>query len=210
VVAYALPVAYGLAAYLPVWISRMGGFPNHDFVAQVAQQYGWSGLPWGLVVALYALVKAGPGILPVLVYALGEEIGWRGFLVPELAKVASYPVTAVCSGLIWAAWHYPIMIFADYNAGTPIWFGLVCFTVSAVGNSFAFTWLRMRSGSLWSSTILHGSHNLFIQRVFNPLTVGTALSAYVVGEFGIALAITGLVVGVIFWRLGPSRRSRSV
>jgi membrane protease YdiL (CAAX protease family) len=203
VAAYVLPIAYGLAAYLPVWIFGLGRFYNPDFVATVAQQYGWAGLPSDLVVVAYVLVKAGPGLLPVLVYALGEEIGWRGFLVPELAKVTSYPLTAIGSGFIWAAWHYPIMIFASYNAGTPIWFGLICFTISVVGNSFAYTWLRLRSGSLWNSTILHGSHNLFIQRIFNPLTAGTAVSAYVIGEFGIALAITGTVVGVVFWRLGP-------
>lgn len=40
--------------------------------------------------------------------AAGEEIGWRGFLVPELAKGLPFTAVALVSGIIWAAWHYPI------------------------------------------------------------------------------------------------------
>jgi hypothetical protein len=46
--------------------------------------------------------------------------------------------TALISGIIWSLWHYPILTFADYNAGTPTWYGLTCFTVMVVSISFVF------------------------------------------------------------------------
>jgi hypothetical protein len=47
--------------------------------------------------------------------------------------------------------------------------------------------------------IFHASDNLFIQNVFNPLTRDTGITKYITGEFGIALAITSLIAGYIFW-----------
>ena len=58
----------------------------------------------------------------------------------------------------------------------------------------------LKSGSLWIAVLLHASHNLFIQRVFDPLTTDTGLTRYVTGEFGAALAVISLVVAYIFWK----------
>jgi hypothetical protein len=45
--------------------------------------------------------------------------GWRSFLVPALARRMSFGWTAVVSGVIWAAWHVPLIVLADYNACPP-------------------------------------------------------------------------------------------
>jgi membrane protease YdiL (CAAX protease family) len=66
--------------------------------------------------------------------------------------------------------------------------------------SFAFAWLRLRSGSLWPAALLHASHNLFIMHVFDAMTVKTGLTAFITGELGIGLALTGSVVAYLFWR----------
>ena len=131
--------------------------------------------------------------------ALGEEIGWRGFLVPQLAKANGYATTALISGLIWSFWHYPILIFADYNSGTPIWYGLTCFTVMVVGLSFVFAWMRLKSGSLWTGVLLHGSHNLFIQGFFDPITANTGHTKYIISEFGAALPLISIPFAIYFW-----------
>jgi membrane protease YdiL (CAAX protease family) len=98
---------------------------------------------------------------------------------------------------MWAAWHYPILLFGDYNAGTPAWYGLSCFTVMVVASSFIAAWLRLRSGSLWTAAIFHASHNLFIQGVFTPLTVDTGATKYVIDEFGIGLAVTTVLTAFL-------------
>ena len=199
-ISYAIPLAYALCAYIVVWSTGLGGFPNREFVDQAAQDAGWTGLPRGIVLILLVVMTGAIGMARAAAYALGEEIGWRGFLVPELAKITSFTTTALLSGLIWASWHVPILLFADYNSGTPAWFGLTCFTVMVVGISFVLAWLRLRSGSLWTAVFLHASHNLFIQEVLTPLTTDTGRTKYVIGEFGLALAIVAVAVAILVWR----------
>jgi len=131
--------------------------------------------------------------------ALGEEIGWRGFLVPEVSKNNNYTKTSLIVGFIWAFWHFPILIFADYNSGTPAWFGLTCFTVMVVSISFVFTWFRLKSGSLWTGVILHASHNLFIQRFFTPITNYNSHTKYYIDEFGIIVPGVCLIIAIYFW-----------
>jgi membrane protease YdiL (CAAX protease family) len=196
---YLIPVFYVSVAYGLVWITGLGGF-SVELVKGFGAQFGLQHLPTWTMVMGYLVVIVTLGTIVSCISALGEEIGWRGFLVPNLAKVASYPKVALVSGVIWAVWHYPILFFADYNGGTPAWYGAACFTVMVIGVSFAFAWMRLKSGSLWTGVFLHASHNLFIQRVFDPLTTDTGLTKYVTGEFGAALALISLVVAYIFWK----------
>jgi membrane protease YdiL (CAAX protease family) len=104
------------------------------------------------------------------------------------------------SGAIWAAWHVPVIVGADYNSGTPAWFAIPCFAVSVISMAFPLAWLRMRSASVWPATILHASHNLFIQSFFDQVTVDTGPTKYLVGEFGALLAGTIAVTAWLVWR----------
>jgi membrane protease YdiL (CAAX protease family) len=85
-------------------------------------------------------------------------------------------------------WHYPLILFGDYGAGTPKLFVLACFTVTVVGLSFLYSWMRLTSGSVWTGMLLHASHNLFVENVFDPLTTDTGNTKFVTGEFGVGLA----------------------
>jgi membrane protease YdiL (CAAX protease family) len=197
---YLIPIAYALPVYLVVWLSGLGAFADLDFVRKTAAQFGWSNFPPGLALDLFVVLTATLGMVGKTSRALGEEIGWRGFLVPELAKVVGFPGVGLISGLMWAAYHYPVLIFADYNAGTPVWYGLGCFTLMVVADSIILAWLTLRSGSLWPAAILHGSHNLFIQSIFTPLTRDTGSTKYIIDEFGIGLVITITIAAVLAWR----------
>ncbi|MCZ4272324.1 CPBP family intramembrane glutamic endopeptidase [Maritalea porphyrae] len=138
-------------------------------------------------------------ILILCVLVLGEEIGWRGFLLPQLCKVTSFAKASTIVGVVWILVHFPIFIFADYNAGgAPLWLRLLCFTVLAFGVNLAINWLRIISGSLWTAVLLHTTHNSFLQDI-SPLFVKTQMSEYLLSESGIALALSGVVVGTIFW-----------
>ncbi|MDQ6622212.1 MAG: CPBP family intramembrane metalloprotease, partial [Verrucomicrobiota bacterium] len=161
--AYLIPIAYALPVYLVVWLGGWGGFAPAAFVRQIALGFGWPHLLPGLTVTFFVLLTATLGLVGKTSRALGEEIGWRGFLVPELSKVVGFGGVGLISGLMWAAYHFPVLIFADYNAGTPVWFGLSCFTLGVVAESFLFAWITLRSRSLWPAAFLHGSHNLWIQ-----------------------------------------------
>ncbi len=207
---YCIPLAYSLLTYAIVWITGLGGFYNVEFVNSFAASFGWSDLSPHLSILLYFLLIGIIGMVDFSAYALGEEIGWRGFLVPELNKITSYTKTSIITGIIWSLWHYPLIIFSNYNGGTPFWYSLICFTVMIISSCFIYTWMRMKSNSLWTGVFLHGSHNLFIQRIFTPLTSDTGNTEFFIDEFGAGLAIASFIFGFIFWTKRDQLNRQSV
>ncbi|HEX8815760.1 MAG TPA: type II CAAX endopeptidase family protein [Terriglobales bacterium] len=194
-----VPLMYATIAYLIVWASGLGGFPNQEFLNGLVDKMGLRISPAASGV-VYVLLYGTVGMVRGMSSGLGEEIGWRGFLVPELFKTCGFTATAFISGIVWACWHYPGLIWADYNAGTPTWYGLTCFTVMVVADSFILAWLRLKSGSLWTGAILHGSHNLYIQLIFSPLTRDTGRTKWFIDEFGAVLPLVTIAFAIYFWR----------
>jgi membrane protease YdiL (CAAX protease family) len=178
---YLLPLAYAAAAYGAVWLFDFGRVDLGRFHTN-------------------ALKFITLGLVINLVYATGEELGWRGFLVPKLAEGLTFTRTALISGIIWSSWHVPLIIFADYNGGTPTLYSIACFAVMVVGISFPMAWLRLRSGSVWPAALLHASHNLFIQGFFDAVNVDTGITKYLLSEFGAVLALTAAITGYLFWQ----------
>ena len=190
--AYLLPIAYATAAYGVVWLSGLAGInPDYHFD------------PFRLIVI---------GTLFSVASASGEEIGWRGFLVPQLYKVTNFTATCLVTGIIWSVWHLPLIIYGVYLAKMPMAPQLLLFVVTVTSMTFIISWLRLKSGSVWPAILLHASHNLYIQRLFDPLTTETSsLSKYIVGESGIALTIVFVALALVFWglrkRLPEARQS---
>jgi uncharacterized protein len=193
-----IPILYASIAYAIIWIFHFGAFGNPAYYDAMTKSMHLGGPPW-ISVVLGIFLLGTFGMARGVSAGLGEEIGWRGFLVPELAKTSSFTATSLISGIIWSLWHYPILIFADYNAGTPTWYGLTCFTVMVISISFIFAWMRLKSGSVWTAAILHASHNLYIQGVFTPITGDTGKTKWFVDEFGCVLPLVAIAFAIYFW-----------
>jgi membrane protease YdiL (CAAX protease family) len=87
---YFLPFVYAGVVYGLVWIFNLGQLDLitlSDFLTVPS------------IIRLLALATLGTGIS-----ALGEEIGWRGFLVPELIKDLDWIRVSLISGVIWLLW----------------------------------------------------------------------------------------------------------
>jgi membrane protease YdiL (CAAX protease family) len=196
-ISYLLPLIFCIIVYGIVWLTGLGIFSTEKFNSIISNRFGLDApLPFALSFLFMATVWALIGLL----FALGEEIGWRGFLVPELCKITSFTKTSIIVGLIWAVWHYPGILYTGYYSGDKPWFAIPCFTLMLVGMSFIMSWLRLKSGSLWTAAILHASHNAFIQSVFNHLTKNTEATEYFTTEFGIGMALIYCIVAYFFWR----------
>ena len=196
IASYLLPPLAALAVYGLVWASGLGGLSGEKLTTGIAKGLGGVSVPLPVILLLLATV----GFLMSITSAMGEEIGWRGLLVPELAKVTSFTSTALLSGAIWSLYHYPLILFSDYNSGTPVWFVLICFTISVLAASFVFAWLRLKSGSVWTAVFLHASHNLFIQQIFDTVTVDRGSTRYFTTEFGLGMTLAYVLLAWYFWR----------
>jgi uncharacterized protein len=103
--------------------------------------------------------------------ALGEEIGWRGYLQPRL-DAAGVRYSVVLVALAWTAFHAPIMVGAGYLETGSLW--------SSVGKaavfdlSLAFIWAHesYRARSLWPAVFFHSFHNTISQWLFPKFFAG--------------------------------------
>jgi membrane protease YdiL (CAAX protease family) len=144
-----------------------------------------------------------PGLVPVfltmagigLVGAFGEELGWRGYLLPQMiAAGVSHPYAA--TGAIWAAWHLPLIAFGGFYSTDKVLLVVSAYAVGTLGINLVICDLRMRSGSMWVSTLLHASHNFFFQLAVPALLFTRKGSRSDLWE--IIGGDTGLVVGALY------------
>ena len=181
-----IPIAYGLVMFGTGWITGIAPFLPDKATAMLA-------LP-ALETILVALCSN-------LISATGEELGWRGLLVPELGRFADFTQLAIISAVIWFCWHVPVMIAGGYEGPGGLVYSMVMFFLAMIGGSTLFAWIRLRSGSIWPAAILHGADNYFIQNFFPALTTATVAGGAMLGEFGWFAVLVSIVIGFICWHL---------
>ncbi len=196
--AYILPLLYCLVVYGLTWSTGLGGVPSAGFIENLSTMY--PAIPTSTALLLQLAGMGSLGVIASMFSALGEEIGWRGLMVPEMSKIMPFTKVSIISGVIWAVWHLPLILFADYNLpGMPQWYAVLMFLIMVIGISFAFAWSRLKSGSLWTAALLHASHNMFVQGIFTPLTEQNPKTPFIIDEFGCGLAIMGVILAGFFW-----------
>jgi membrane protease YdiL (CAAX protease family) len=184
-------------AHAPVFGFGLVDFATPALVSAAVAGLHFRALPSVLAVILLALFLTLAGTIRLAGPALGEELGWRGFLVPALFRRYGFVIASVASGLIWSLWHWPIML------GKIPALSLANFTVGIMGVGVAMAWFRLRSGSIWPSTVMHALHNSlltgFIVKLSEP---GSAADKWV-DETGYAMGLMGLLLAAVFLLLLP-------
>ena len=145
-------------------------------------------------------------ILPVLVIgtflsllsALGEEIGWRGFMVPALYERLGLNKTLLISSLFWCCWHLPLLIGGGYMPGTPLWYQLPAFVLCIFPVGVMAGLLTLESGSVWPAAFLHAAHNNYDQAVFGLITRGDN-RMYFVSETGALTILCAWALAAILY-----------
>jgi len=195
---YFLPALLSLLVYGIVWITGIGDLSITQF-EKITNKKFFSPVS-GVTFLPILLMSMSLGFLKSFTTAFGEEIGWRGFLVKEFSNVTSYSNASWIIGLVWALWHVPGILFVGYNAGTSPYAAIPCFIVMIVSATFIMNWIRLRSGSLWTGAIFHASHNLFIQSIYDLMTVDKGITRYFTTEFGVGMALIYAITAYFFWR----------
>ncbi|RLM56793.1 CPBP family intramembrane metalloprotease [Halobellus sp. Atlit-31R] len=108
------------------------------------------------VVALVALTL-GLGATVNAVFAFGEEFGWRGYLLWELAPLGFWRASAVV-GVCWGLWHAPIVL-DGYNYPSFPLVGVVAMTAATVAFAPLYTYVVVRARSVLAAAVFHGVFN---------------------------------------------------
>ena len=139
------------------------------------------------------------GVLMNVISAIGEEIGWRGFMFPSLLERFSLKKTLLMTGLFWACWHLPILIAGDYMSSTALWYRIPAFILCIVPVGIISGLLTYNSKSIWPATLLHAAHNNYDQAVFGVITIG-ANKMYYVSETGLLTIICVWIIAILMYR----------
>jgi membrane protease YdiL (CAAX protease family) len=136
--------------------------------------------------------------------AIGEELGWRGYLLPRVADLGRVRAGLI-TGALWVAWHAPLIYIAGaYHGGAGPLF-ILPFGITIVAMGFIANELRMASGSSWPAVIFHGAHNgIWFQ--LGALTLGsTGLLAGIGDEAGVVPMTLYVLIAVWIVRRRPAR-----
>ena len=121
--------------------------------------------------------------------ALGEELGWRGLLLTELAPLGFWKLSLM-TGLVWGTWHTPLILFGLQFSDDPV-LGILLLTTTTVALSPVYTYLTVRARSVLAATFFHGS---FILGVFTSVYLADG-SELVISPFGV-VGIGGALIGI--------------
>jgi membrane protease YdiL (CAAX protease family) len=167
----------------------VAGYATHSL------QYGPSGLSLGKFVLFFFAMAFFDG-------PLGEEIGWRGVLLPELMRKVSPLAAASIVGVVWYAWHVPLYAVEGKLRGV---FEHLFFLYTCVALSIVFTWFFLKSkGSTFLMIYLHDATNFatFVRfKLFHRLAVtrGPAIA------YGAALLVFAILAAIALRRAGQAR-----
>ena len=160
--------------------------------------------PVGLViVSQLALIPFAAATVNAFV-AFGEELGWRGFLVPALRPLGTWPALLI-SGAIWGVWHAPIILLG-YNFNRYDITGVLLMTAGCIVWGVLLGWLRLRSASVWPAVFAHGMMNACAALVGLLYAAGTTFDMALAGPLGAAGWIVCAVVIVVLVITGQFRR----
>ena len=179
-----LPLVYLLIPYMIYW----GLYPEN---------FAYHGVSLGVILGDIVPVMV-VGIFTSLLSALGEEIGWRGFMVPALYERLGLNKTLLISSLFWCCWHLPLLIGGDYMPGTPLWYQLPAFVLCIFPVGVMAGLLTLESGSLWPAAFLHAAHNNYDQMVFQVITAG-ANKMYFVSETGVLTILCAWALAAVMY-----------
>lgn len=147
----------------------------------------------GITIPMYNLISVVQAVTYVpfinMIAALGEEVGWRGAMYPYLKEKLGVTKGRIVGGLIWGAWHWPLMILAGYEygkdyIGAPV-LGLIVFCVFTVVGGILLDFVYEKTNTIWMPSLMHGATNAFT--IFNYLIKPEYENMKIFGPVGIGI-----------------------
>jgi len=210
--AWFLPPALALVAGL-LTLALGAGHLDLSFTAireAMANVPGGKTLPTEAVVAIQIVLSL--TLAPVLnsIFALGEELGWRGFLLPSLLPLGRWKAIVI-TNIIWGFWHAPAILQGLNYPGRPV-VGVLMMVVFCLLMGTILSWLYLQTRSPWTPAFAHGSLNataglpmLFLTDV--DISIGGTVSS-LIGWIGLAAFVAWLIFSRRLSEELPSEKGR--
>jgi uncharacterized protein len=163
--------------YIPIWICNFTGLPYKFHVLTNFRNI--------LFTFLVILLIGGP---------LGEELGWRGYVLPKLQCILNPIYSSLFFGIIWACWHLPLFFIPNTSQ---FGFPFIIFVIEDIYLATIFTWVYNRTnGSLIFPILFHAAFNTTVTLLYsNPLSYFVnSLNGYTVIYFSFQFVILVFVI----------------
>lgn len=186
---------YGLGASLSafliyVFLASLFNLANIGFSEEVISFHGDN------FTALWKwLIYVGPSYFIIsMIFAIGEEIGWRGYLLPKMkTRISNFYYRAIVVGLIWGIWHIPAVGMS---------FKMFIFLINVCFLSIIYTYLYDKQNSFLPAGIAHAAHNLLFNS-FAPMIITPIAYDIFFDEEGLLVTIAyGILVAIIAKKKG--------
>ena len=132
---------------------------SSDAIQKSMQQLPFEAGPWVLI-AISLLSGLPVGITINAVFAFGEEVAWRGFLVKEF-KGKKFLTASLLIGVIWGFWHFPLILNGHNYPDHPV-IGVFMMVLMCVMLTPVLLYFRQKSGSVIVPAIMHGTMNAVV------------------------------------------------
>lgn len=126
----------------------------------------------------------------LLFFGFGEEVGWRGFVLPRLQNLSSPLVASIVLTLFWALWHLPLFFYRPgyVNMGAA---GIVGWVFSLLTGSVLLTWLyNSTKGSILICAVFHSTIDIAFTADFADKNM--------VNYMGFLVTVWGILIVLIF------------
>lgn len=146
--------AFALVIFLSILISLLFGESWEQFSFVGGFSFSISGMPT---------------LILLIVTAILEELGWKGYAEDALANSMNWFNVSLIFGVLWSIWHFPLIFINESYQGMilqmNVWYA-VNFFLSILPASFFFTWIYLKSNrSIISCMIVHFVFNIFQEEV---------------------------------------------
>ncbi len=180
-------------------------FSGQIFLGQLAEQFALTGqnindLPAGLTPQMMLIIYFIGGltifnIVPGIIAGFGEEFGWRGFMFPQMYKIKPW-VAFIVGGLIWYAWHIPLVLVLAQTQTFTTTQTILNITVLAIGSICTHIFLAyvyIKSENIFVASVAH----ITLDNVARSFAYFVIIQNQVTANVGLAITML-LVVTVLY------------